>query len=162
MEIIERNIEDLIPYGNNPRYNDEAVEYVENSIREFGFKNPIIIDRDNVIIAGHTRLKAAQKLGLKKVPTIMADDLTDEQVQAFRIADNSTGAIAKWDFSKLEEELNDLEMDFDMSDFGLEMETDGTGGGYSQNINPGAEIDIDDYSDDSFKHECPKCGFRFN
>lgn len=162
MEIIERNIEDLIPYENNPRYNDEAVEYVENSIREFGFKNPIIIDRDNVIIAGHTRLKAAQKLGLKKVPTIMADDLTDEQVQAFRIADNSTGTIAKWDFSKLEEELNDLEMDFDMSDFGLEMETDGTGGGYSQNINPGTEIDIDDYSDDNFKHECPKCGFRFN
>lgn len=84
MEIIERFIDELIPYENNPRNNDEAVEYVANSIREFGFKNPIIIDKNNVIVAGHTRLKAAEKLEMVKVPTIMADDLTEEQINAKR------------------------------------------------------------------------------
>ena len=81
---IERlKIGELKPYENNPRHNDEAVQYVANSIREFGFKVPIIIDKDNVIIAGHTRLKAAELLGLEEVPCIRADDLTEEQAKAF-------------------------------------------------------------------------------
>ena len=88
MEIIYKNINDLIPYENNPRLNDEAVEYVKNSIKEFGFKVPIVIDKDNVIIAGHTRIKASKELGIKDIPCIIADDLTEEQVKAFRLADN--------------------------------------------------------------------------
>ena len=119
---IERlKIGELKPYENNPRHNDEAAKYVANSIREFGFKVPIIIDKDNVIIAGHTRLKAAELLGLEEVPCIRADDLTEEQAKAFRLADNKVGEIATWDQEKLDIELEDIELD--MSGFGfLEME----------------------------------------
>ena len=117
MKIINKNIDEVIPYENNPRNNDEAVEYVANSIKEFGFKVPIIVDKDNVIITGHTRLKAAQKLGLKEVPVIYADDLTEEQIKAFRIADNKISEKAGWDLDKLKIELEDI--DFDMTDFGF-------------------------------------------
>ena len=85
----------LIPYENNPRLNDEAVKYVANSIQQFGFKVPIVIDSNNVIVTGHTRLKAALKLGLSKVPCIRATDLSDKQIKAFRVADNSVSDIAK-------------------------------------------------------------------
>lgn len=120
MNIIEMQVSDIIPYPNNPRKNERAVGAVAASIQEFGFKVPIIVDRDNVVIAGHTRLKAAQKLGLETVPVLRADDLTDEQVQALRLADNKTGEIAEWDFEKLEQELAGLELD--MSLFGFESE----------------------------------------
>lgn len=113
------NINELIPYENNPRINEAAVDAVANSIKEFGFKVPIIIDKNNVIVAGHTRLKAAQKLGLEEVPVIIADDLTDEQVKAFRLADNKVGELAEWDFSKLEEELKNIEMDMSPFDFDM-------------------------------------------
>lgn len=114
-------ISDLIPYANNPRINDNAVDAVAASIKEFGFKNPIVIDNCNVIIAGHTRLKAAEKLGLKTVPIIRADDLTEQQAQAFRLADNKTAELAEWDLDSLEQELDELSQDFDMTDFGFEL-----------------------------------------
>ena len=117
MEIIEMSVEQLKPYENNPRKNDDAVDKVAASIREFGFKVPIIVDKDNVIVAGHTRLKAAEKIGLKTVPVIRADDLTEEQVRAFRLADNKTAELAGWDFSALEEELDNIEID--MKQFGF-------------------------------------------
>ena len=117
IKIVEKDAAELIPYENNARINDEAVEFVANSIAEFGFKNPIIIDANNVIIAGHTRLKAAQSLGITKVPCIIADDLTEEQIKAFRIADNSTSQVAQWDMQKLLSELQDI--DTDMSKYGL-------------------------------------------
>ena len=121
MNIKEYPIKDLIPYENNPRNNKEAVEYVANSIKEFGFKVPIVIDKDMVIVAGHTRLLAAEKLGLESVPCIVADDLTPDQVKAFRLADNKTGEFASWDFEKLEFELDELS-DFDMEQFGFTFE----------------------------------------
>ena len=111
MNITILKVKDLIPYENNPRKNDKAVEAVANSIREFGFKVPIIIDKDNVIVAGHTRLKAAQKLGLTEVPCIVANDLSEEQVKAFRLADNRVSEFAEWDMGKLEEELRNINMD---------------------------------------------------
>lgn len=117
MKIEYKNIDDIIPYENNPRKNDEAVDYVANSIKEFGFKVPIIIDKDNVVVTGHTRLKASQKLGLEKVPVIYADDLTEEQIKAFRIADNKVAEYSTWDLDKLDLELEDI--NFDMSDFGF-------------------------------------------
>lgn len=121
MTIKEINVYDLVDYDNNPRHNDAAVEAVANSIKEFGFKVPIIIDKNNVIVAGHTRRRAAELLGLEKVPCIVADDLTPAQIKAFRLADNKTAELADWDFSKLNEELADLEMiDFDMSQFGFD------------------------------------------
>lgn len=105
MKIIDFKIDSLKEYKNNPRFNDAAVVKVAASIKEFGFKVPIVVDKDNVIIAGHTRLKAAKSLGLDTVPCIIADDLTEEQVKAFRLADNKTGELAEWDIEKLHEEL---------------------------------------------------------
>ena len=91
MNIVDIKLDDLKPYEYNPRNNEEAIEPVANSIKTFGFKVPIVVDRNNVIIAGHTRYKAAKKLGLNKVPCIIADDLTEDQVNAFRLADNKVG-----------------------------------------------------------------------
>lgn len=120
MEIIFLKTSDLIPYENNPRHNDEAVEQVKASIEEFGFKVPIIIDKNNVIVAGHTRLKASQALGLEKVPCIRADDLTDDQIRAFRLADNKVSELATWDMDKLSVELDEIDMD--MSEFGFDLD----------------------------------------
>ncbi len=120
MQIELINIDELKPYKNNPRNNDEAVEPVANSIKTFGFKVPIVIDTNNVIIAGHTRYKAANKLGLEKVPCIVADDLTEDQVNAFRLADNKVGEIATWDLDLLDFELENI-IDIDMSLFDFDM-----------------------------------------
>ena len=119
MNIIERRVDELRPYEKNPRKNDEAVKYVAESIKQFGFKVPIVIDRDGVIVAGHTRWKAAKKLKLSTVPCIVADDLTDEQIKAFRLADNKVSEKAEWDFDLLAEEIGDL-VDFDMTVFGFD------------------------------------------
>lgn len=113
-------ISDLKPYEKNPRKNDEAAKYVAESIKNFGFKVPIVIDKNNVIVAGHTRYKAAKKLKLKEVPCIVADDLTDKQVKAYRLADNRVAEMSEWDFDLLNEELDGL-FDFDMSAFGFEV-----------------------------------------
>lgn len=115
-EIVYKSLDEIKEYENNPRQNDEAVEYVANSIKEFGFRNPIILDKDNVIIAGHTRYKASQQLKLKEVPCIYANDLTEEQVKAFRLADNKVSEVAEWDEIALEEELNNI-FNIDMTDF---------------------------------------------
>lgn len=119
MKIIEKKLTDIKPYENNPRNNDNAVEYVAASIDEFGFKVPILIDKNSVIVAGHTRYKAAEKLGLEKVPCIIADDLTPEQIKAFRLADNKVSELSTWDGDRLAIELHELEM-FDMQTFGFE------------------------------------------
>lgn len=115
-----RLISEVIPYEKNPRKNDDAVIYVANSIREFGFRVPIVVDKDGVVITGHTRLKAAKSLGMEKVPVIVADDLTPEQVKAYRIADNKAADKAYWDEFLLKDEIADLDGLFDMQDFGFE------------------------------------------
>lgn len=120
MEIKMVKIEDLKPYENNPRFNDDAVDFVAKSIKEFGFKVPMVIDKDNVIVAGHTRYKASEKLGLKEVPCIIADDLNEEQIKAFRLADNKVSEQANWDYNLLNLELEDIE-GLDMSDFGFDL-----------------------------------------
>ena len=118
VQVIQMKLTDLIPYENNPRINDDAIDVVANSIKEFGFKNPIIIDKDNVIVCGHTRRLAAIKLGLTEVPCIRADDLTEDQIKAFRVADNKTSELSTWDLDKLKIELGDI--DLNMADFGFE------------------------------------------
>lgn len=153
MKIVEKRIEELKEYENNPRHNDAAVDAVAESIKQFGFKVPIVIDTDGVIIAGHTRRKAAEKLGLEVVPCIVADDLTPEQIKAFRLADNKTGELASWDFEKLEAELAALS-EIDMSAFGFVMNDD---------------IDIDEFFTEAEKKpekepkkiQCPHCGEWF-
>lgn len=117
-QIVMKKVSDLIAYDNNPRNNDDAVDSVANSIHEFGFKVPIVIDANNIIVAGHTRLKASKKLGLDEVPCIVADDLSEDQIKAFRLADNKSAEFAKWDTKKLEEELKNI--DIDMTSFGFE------------------------------------------
>ncbi len=151
MNIVERKLEDVRPYEKNPRRNDDAVQYVAESIKQFGFKVPIVIDNDGVIIAGHTRWKAAKKLGLKTVPCIIANDLTVEQVKAFRLADNKVAEMAGWDFALLEEELQLI--DFDMAAFGFAEQED---------------VDISDFFEDAEQKEkepkkiqCPHCGEWF-
>ncbi len=139
MNIVMKQITELKEYENNPRNNDAAVDAVAKSIEEFGFKVPIVVTSKNVIIAGHTRLKASIKLGLLEGPCIIADDLTDEQVKAFRLADNKTAELASWDFSKLEEELSLIEMD--MLQFGFEdLESDIPDNATDDDFDPDAEI----------------------
>lgn len=120
MQIVEKKIADIKPYEKNPRKNDSAVDAVANSIKEFGFKVPVVIDKDNIIVCGHTRYKAAKKLGLDKVPCVVADDLTDEQIKAYRLADNKVSELAEWDIDLLGEELDGI-FDIDMSDFGFDL-----------------------------------------
>lgn len=127
-------VDSIIPYENNPRKNDDAVEYVANSIREFGFQSPIIVDSNNVIVCGHTRAKAAQKLGLTEVPVVVADGLTDEQVKAYRLADNKTNEFAEWDFSMLNEELEGIDwLEINMEHFGFQLDDEIFSGGGSDN-----------------------------
>lgn len=129
-----KNIGDLKMYEKNPRKNDKAVECVANSIKEFGFKNPCIIDRDNVLICGHTRYKAAKRLGIEKVPCITADDLSEEQIKAFRLADNKVAELADWDFELLDNELNEI-LDIDMTDFGFKFDLETEDDKYSLKVN---------------------------
>ena len=150
MIIHDKQIEEIIPYENNPRNNEEAIEVVAKSIREFGFKVPIVIDKDNIIVTGHTRLKAAEKLGLTSVPCIMADDLSDGQIKAFRLADNKTSEFATWDLGKLGVELDELQdLEFDMGDFGFDL--------IGTDI-AGDDFDLDDAIDEAGKDPIVKAG----
>ena len=118
-KIIYKNIDELKPYEKNPRKNDKAVKYVANSIEAFGFKVPIVIDKNNVIVCGHTRYKASKKLKLTEVPCIIADDLNEEQIKAFRLADNKVSEQAEWEFDTLTDEIGDI-FSYDMQDFGFQ------------------------------------------
>lgn len=120
MNIIEKNITEIRPYEKNPRKNDNAVDAVAASIKEFGFRVPVVIDSKGVIVCGHTRYKAAKKLGIDTVPCVVADDLTEEQIKAYRLADNKVAELAEWDVDLLGEELDGI-FDIDMSDFGFDM-----------------------------------------
>lgn len=150
MEIVEKKVDELKAYENNPRKNDNAVEAVANSIREFGFKVPIVIDSNDVIVCGHTRLKAAIQLRMEKVPCIVASDLSEEQIRAFRLADNKTNELAEWDFEKLNLEIEGIE-NIDLGDFGFEV-------GDSIKWDDVPELDEESYEEPSKDRlECPKC-----
>lgn len=157
MKIEQINISEIKPYKNNPRKNDQAVKVVKRSIKEFGFRNPMLLDKKNEIIAGHTRLKAAIELGYKKVPYITIDDLTPAQIKAFRIMDNKSSENAEWDFDLLKEEFTELDdVEFDLELTGFELR------------------EVGDILDESFEEpvenvkqlgshliECPKCKHKF-
>ena len=149
MEIKELSIKSIKAYEKNPRKNDGAVEAVANSIREFGFRVPIVIDKTNTIVAGHTRLKAAIKLGLKTVPCVVADDLTDEQIKAYRLADNKTAELSTWDLDLLNFEIDNI-FNIDMTLFGFD----------DINFSPVDESD-QPRLDEKDPIICPKCGFEF-
>ena len=162
MNIVNLKVEELIPYINNPRNNTEAVDKVAASIKEFGFKVPIVIDKDNIVVTGHTRLLASKKLGLQEVPCVIADDLSPAQIKAFRIADNKVSEYAEWDEDMLKVELEELEeMDFDLdsvsidfSDFDMALDLEDTEEGQEQEENIYTkEINIPQYE---ITGECPK------
>lgn len=145
MTIVEMPIMEIFPYGNNPRRNEKAVNAVMASIKEFGFKNPIIVDENKVIISGHTRRLAALKLGLKKVPVVIAKDLTEDQARAFRLADNRVASFSSWDEEKLKEEIAGID-NIDLSDFGFK--TDDIRNIFME-------------KQEGKRHMCPKCGFAW-
>lgn len=149
LEIKYIPINDIKPYKNNPRLNEDAIPYVMNSIKEFGFKNPIILDKNNVIVAGHTRLESAKRLDMKEVPVIYADDLTEEQIKAFRLADNKVAEKSMWDYTKLDEELDSI-LDIDMSIFDFDINTDDLELDYDN------ENEVEDINKKLCR--CPKCG----
>lgn len=133
MNIVDKRIEDIQPYERNPRKNDTAVPYVKESIKKYGFKVPIVIDKDGVIVAGHTRYLASIELGLSTVPCVVADDLSPEEVKEFRLADNKVAEFATWDKTLLNIELDEIEAD--MSVFGFELDKV-----IEQNIKPEVEF----------------------
>ena len=140
MQVKTVSIDQIKPYENNPRNNDDAVDAVANSIKEFGWQQPIVVDNGGVIIAGHTRYKAAKQLKLKEVPIVVADNLTEEQVNAYRLADNKSGELATWNDDELQEELDKI-LDIDMTDFGFDLET---------------ELEDDEVIDDDYEEEVPE------
>ena len=151
MKIVYKNIETLHPYENNPRKNDDAVEALAQAIQKFGWKQPIVIDKDNVIVAGHTRYKAAKRLQLQTIPCVIADDLTDEEVRAYRLADNKIAELSGWDFEKLSEELDSI-INIDMTNFGF----DNLSGLSEEIIAEFPEID----EEKPCKNKCPVCGYQ--
>lgn len=151
MQIVEKKLEELTPYEKNPRKNEPAIGPVMQSIQNFGFKVPMVIDSKGVIVCGHTRFKAAQKLGLETLPCIIADDLTPEQIRAFRLADNKVAEAAKWDWKGLEDELRGLlDSDIDMSLFGFDMPLPDNGA-LPDNLPPESQVETDIKPGDIFQ-----------
>ena len=159
MKITYRKIEDLVPYENNPRDIAEAVDKVAASIQAFGFLVPIVIDENNVIVAGHTRLEAARKLGLKEVPTATADGLTEDEIKAYRLVDNRVSEMAVWDIPKLYDAIESIGDSLDMIQFGFDKLIPDPP---KQRLDTSMEFDTDDFSDEAFEYVCPECGFRFS
>ena len=146
IKVIECKLRDIIPYDKNPRKNEKAVDAVMESIKQFGFKNPIIVDENMVIISGHTRRLAALKLSMETVPVVIAKDLTEEQVRAFRLADNRVASFSSWDEKKLKEEIAEIN-NIDLSDFGFKKDK------IDDIFREKAEIKT---------HICPKCGHEWS
>ena len=143
MNIYQIDIDKIIPYINNPRNNEGAIDKVVSSIQEFGFKVPIVIDKNNVVVTGHTRLLASKKIGLKTVPCVVANDLSEAQIKAFRIADNKTSEYAEWDEELLKIELEQLEeMNFGLECTGFDMDD------IEQMLNLGFDYSEDEFGED--------------
>jgi len=157
MNVQNININKIKMYKNNPRINENSVEYVAESIDEFGFQQPIVLDKNNVIIVGHTRYLAAKYLNLIEVPCIIAEDLTPQQIKAYRLVDNKTNEFSEWDFELLSKELEELEPNFNMDEFGFDLELQEIAKDKSFK---NKEIDINDLTK-NFENECPKCGFEW-
>lgn len=158
MELRKVKIDEIIPYDKNPRKNDKAVKDVAQSIKECGYDNPIVVDENMVVLAGHTRLKALKKLGWTECEVMIASGLTEEQKKKYRIYDNKTSEFAEWDTWKLENEIMDL--DFSAFDFSFDLPMEEDYGNTTEFVNK--EFGEDSFSDESFDYECQECGFRFN
>ncbi len=163
MHVEIRDIQSIIPYARNPRKNDDAIEKVAASIKEFGWRQPIVVDPDGVIIAGHTRYQAAKRLGMAEVPAHIAEGLTDAQIKAYRLADNRSGQEAEWDLDLLSIELSDL------GDLGIDLNLTGFSAGElnlymrDPDFGPGTEDDQGKLDELAPKYiDCPHCGKEFD
>lgn len=150
------DVASLTPYDKNPRKNDETVPYLKNSIQRFGFKVPLVIDKDGTVVTGHTRLKAALELGLERVPCVRADDLTPEQIKAFRLVDNKVQELSGWDFTTLESEMESLAEQFDFRDFGFAENIETPSNDFFESA-AGASAD-DENAETKKTVICPHCG----
>ena len=161
MKVVNKNLAELTPYAGNAKKHDSTqIANVAESIRQFGFVQPIVIDQNGVIVIGHCRALAAKKLGMQEVPCVCVDDLTPEQVNALRIVDNKSNE-SPWDFDILPDELIDLDFsNFDF-DFGIEDEEE-TVTSEPKEATGAVEYGTEDFSDEKFECECPRCGFKFN
>ena len=160
MEYQKKRLEDIRPYENNPRINDDAVEDVMESIRQCSYIAPIVVDEDGVILAGHTRYKALKAMVIGSVKCLVCEGLTEEQKRKYRYLDNRTGEKATWDIMKLEVELEGVDLEgFDF--FGM-AEDFAPGPGKERKTDGAVEFDTEDFGDERFRYRCPKCGFRFN
>lgn len=154
--LIKVKVKDIIPYENNPRKNDKAVGAVAESIEQVGYDNPIIVDENMVILAGHTRQKALIKNGISEVEVMQVTGLDDEKKKKYRLLDNKVGEYASWDYVALIEELNGLDWQGLDLNWGVEGKDD-TDAEFSNN-----EYGEEEFGDEEFEYECPECGFRFN
>ena len=163
MKLEKLKLSEIIPYENNPRKNDAAVNAVAESIRQCSYITPIIVDENHVIIAGHTRYKALMALGESEAECLVCDGLTEEQKKKYRFLDNKTGEKAAWDLMKLEVELEGLDLEgFDFFGMAVNLPVDGDGTGINKELTGSTELDTEVFGDEEFKYECPNCGFRFN
>lgn len=136
MEIVQLALSKIKPYKRNPRRNDKAVQAVAESIKQFGWQQPLVVDKDNVLIVGHTRLKAAKKLGLKTAPVLVAANLSEEQVKKYRILDNKTNELSEWDFELLKSEIDEFDLDFSEFDIDFNFNFDAEIGGENEAADP--------------------------
>ena len=155
-KIVTLKIDDLVPYKYNPRKNKAAVTPVAESIRQTGYNNPIVVDENNVILAGHTRRLSLIALGEKEVEVMKVTGLSEEQKKKYRLLDNKTGELASWDYVALAEELEGLDFEGLDIDWGLEQGDDFE----TEYVNK--EFAPDNFDDEQFEYECPHCGFHFN
>lgn len=164
MKLDVLKLADIVPYQNNPRKNDDAVNAVAESIRQCTYVAPIIVDEGKVIIAGHTRYKALRALGMEEVQCLICEGLSEEQKRKYRYLDNKTGEKATWDLLKLEVELEGLDLEgFDFFGMAEELPAAGSAGsGADRELNGVEEYDAEVFGDEGFKYQCPACGFRFN
>lgn len=160
MEIENIPIIDIIPYKNNPRKNDKGVDILVKSIKKFGFLVPIILDDKNIIVSGHTRIKAAIKLKLETVPVIYTENLSDDQIKAFRIMDNKSHELSEWNYNLLKEEFHDLEDTYSFDYTGFEV-PEITEIWEKEIIEPLSTESMFSNKTNIFKHICPKCGYEF-
>ena len=161
MDVRNISVKDLIPYERNTKKHDKTqINNVAESIKQYGFVQPIVIDKNNTVVIGHCRLLAAKQLKMKEVPCVCVEDLTEEQVKALRIVDNKSNE-SEWDFDILPDELADLDFSVFDFDFGFDDEEE-TVTSEPKEATGAVEYGTEDFSDEKFECECPRCGFKFN
>lgn len=151
-KLISVRVSEIVPYENNPRKNDKAVGVVTESIEQTGYNNPIIVDENNVILAGHTRLKSLKKLGIREIEVLQVTGLDEEQKRKYRLLDNKVGEYASWDYVALMEEMNGIDWNGLELDWGLNNSID----------DEEPDTEEAEEQEEEFEYECPECGYRFN